>query len=363
MISNPISVAYFGGYDPNYSRVHMTLESLRRNNIKVYECRSRANSIITRLFSLTKQYAKIFKKIDVLMVCEAGHTYVPLAKILALITRKPLAFDAFISKYQVDVIERKKALPGSLKGKYFYFLDKLSCSLADLVFMDTSEHVDYICELINLKKEKFSYFLIGADDNLFYPMENRKKTGAIPQILFVGSFIPLHGVEYIIKAAHILEKENFNAMFKMVGEGMMREKAERLVRKLNIKNVEFFDNVPYEKIPEIISESDINLGQFSASKQVQIVIPIKVYESMAMRKPVITGYSKAIERIFKHKKSIYFCEIENEFLLAESIKDLITNEALRNKIADNGYKIVKNKMTPMVIGEKIKNDLTKLVRS
>jgi len=355
-----VSIAYFGGYECLYSRVITTLKGLRENNVKVYECRSRHPIILLRLISLSWQYLKIFRRINILMVCEAGQSYVPLAKILALLTGKLLVFDAFISQYHVNVLERKKCSKKSIRAIWYYYLDKVACILPDLVFLDSPEHIDYFCKLFDFSKRKFSYFPIGADNEIFFPCE-KEKTNSVPQVLFWGSFLPLHGVEYIVRAAKILENRKIKIGVVMIGDGMLRSGAEKLALKLKVRNLRFKNFIHYKKLSEIIIKSDICLGQFSGSKQVQIVIPIKVYEAAAMRKPIITGFSSAVNRFFKHKKNIYFCEIENSESLADGIENILKSKKLADGISEGGYRTYKKNFTPDKIGKKIIKDLTNLI--
>ena len=126
MSAIPRKVVYFGGYDPEYTRSRVVIKALRRRGIDVAECVSRARPRLLRLILLSRAYVSACRGASVLIVSAGGQSYVPLAKLLALATRKPLVFDAFFSYYMVNVIDTKRLNSRSLKGLYFYYLDRAS---------------------------------------------------------------------------------------------------------------------------------------------------------------------------------------------------------------------------------------------
>lgn len=356
-----LSIAYFGGYDPLYARVRITLKGLRQNDVQVFECQSRYPIKLIRLVILAFKYIKIAGKVDILMVCEAGQAYVPLAKILALLTSKPLALDAFLSYYHVKIIEAQKnknRLFQFISAFYYYYLDKISCWLADFVLLDTEGHIDYFCGTFNISKSKFRVFPIGSDDEWFFPTPQNKKSDFIT-VLCVSTFYPLHGVKYIIEAAKLLESiPGFPALqFVFVGNGHMRTGAEDLASKLSLKKIIFKDSVLPYQLPKIIDRADICLGQFGDTQQAKMVIPFKIWDAMAMEKPVITQKTELIQSAFRDRENIVLCNSADPESLAKAIKFLAENPAKRKKIAENGRRVFETRATLKVLGAWLKSIL------
>ena len=350
-MTNPkTAIAYFGNYPPLYTRVRTTLKGLRKNNITIYECWSDYPWLLIRLMILAIKYLKVASKVNLLMVSEGGQAYVPLAKMLAWLTQKPLLFDAFLSYYHVKVIDTKAIKPNSIKSRYYFYLDKKSCGLADLVLLDTNEHINYFCKTFILPKSKFTALPVGSDDEWFYPMPNENSNKNKEFIIFlVASFYPLHGVEYVVRAAKILEKRP-EIKFILVGNGPMRKATEELARSLALKNIRFRDSIPPYQLPYLMKEADVCLGQFGGTEHTQLVVPAKVYDAMAMAKPIITGSTNAVRAVFKDRENIILCPVANPETLAEAILLLKENAILREKIAQNGYKLFQEKFTPAKTG-------------
>ena len=71
---------------------------------------------------------------------------------------------------------------------------------------------------------------------------------------------------------------------------------------------------------------------------------------------MITSDTPAIRELFTDKKDVFLCKAKDEKSLVDAILTLKKNRALRDKIADNGYKLYKKYCTPEKIGEEILKD-------
>lgn len=348
-----MKVCYFGIYDKNYSRNKILISGLRKNGVEVIECNSRKHSLL-KYFDLISQYWKLRKQIDIMIIGFPGQTIMPLAK---LICRKKIIFDAFLSLYDSMIFDRKLAPEKSLKAKYYWFLDWLSCKLADKVLLDTNEHINYFIKTFKIKSEKFHRIFIGADNVVFYPRVIKKNTDKFI-VHFHGTYIPLQGIKYIIEAANILKDENI--IIRLIGNGQEYKSIKEKISYFNLQDkIELVNFVPIEKISEYISESDICLGIFGDTLKTKRVIPNKIYECIAMKKPVITADTQAIREIFQDNKQLALCKISNGESLAEKILELKNNLELREKLSINGFNMYKNKFCPKILGLELKNILKK----
>ncbi|KKK96593.1 hypothetical protein LCGC14_2661220 [marine sediment metagenome] len=180
-----------------------------------------------------------------------------------------------------------------------------------------------------------------------------------------GGYIPLHGVEFMLRAFKHLEKYD-DIYFSMIGKGQTYEKNLKLAQELNIKNIEFIPKLflkkDLEKLPEIISNFDIGLGLFGRSIKTLLAIPNKVFEGLAMKIPMITSKSPAINELLSDKENIILCERANPKSLAKAIIRLKEDEDLISRIKEEGFKLFKNYLTSKEIGKKLINVLDGIIR-
>lgn len=348
-----MKICYFGIYDKNYSRNKILISGLRKNRVEVIECSDRTESIF-KYFKLIGKYWKQGRQTDLIIVGFPGWQSAILAKIL---TRKPVVFDAYLSLYNVMVYDRKACSVKSFRARYYWFLDWLASKLADLVLLDTNTHIEYFIKTFGFKREKFLRVLIGADNNIFYPREaerNKKFT-----IVFHGWFIPVQGIEYIIKAAKIL-KDYKDIQFQLIGVGQEYQRMVNLTKKLSLDNISFLGKKKYDQLVKYLAKMDVGLGNFGHSEKTLMVIANKSYEVIAMGKAHISADVPAMRELFKDRENILFCQRANPESLAQKILELKNNQELRKRIAQNGYELYKSKATPEIIAKELLTNLKDL---
>lgn len=334
----------------------MIKKGLLANDVKLIECHW-AGPIIFRYVLLSLKFLQSCRKCDVIFVAFPGNEDVPLAWVLGKFFGKQVVFDAFISRYDTKVLDRHEHRPNSFMAKLDYFLDWQASFLANKVLLDTKSHITFFVKTFSLPQPKFNRIFVGTDEAVFFP----RKHGANNTIIigFHGYYIPLQGVKYIIEAAYLLRHE-MNLTFRLLGNGPDFKQCLELAKKWKLKNIEFLEPISYESLPEFISQVDIYLGgPFGRSGKAGRVIPNKVYEALAMSKPVIVGYSGATRELLTNGKDCYMVERADARKLALAIKTLVDNDNLREKIAREGHALFRKHLTTKSIGKELLSVLEK----
>lgn len=383
-----MKICFFGTYEKDYPSNRIIIKGLRKNGINVVEChislwekQQNKHGNFLKIFSILKliidllvAYAKLCfmffsrcKNVDVFIIGYIGQLDIFFLKALLLFKKnKPkILFAPLVSLHDTAIIDRGLYGKNNLFSKLLFYIDKLSFKMADIVIFDTNEHINYICDLFNLDKNKFKRIWVGADEDVFYPFGLKNnvilaKAGIHAydnnnndfQVLFIGKYIPLHGLEYIIKAAKLLENEK-GIKFKMIGNGQLYDEIIALSKELNIKNIDFIEWVEYNKLVNEINKADVILGIFGGTDKSSRVIPNKVFQAIACGKPVVTGDSPAIRELFTDKENIALCENRNAESLRNAILELKNDNGLRENLANNSYKIFKNSLTCKEIGKEL----------
>ena len=155
-----MTICYFGDYDKKYARNRVLIRGLKENGVGVLECNAAENDP-HKFRHLIKKHKTVYNKYDLMIVGYSAITrsMVPLAK---LISRKPIVWDAFFSLYDAWVFDKKLTRPNGPKAYYYWFLDWLSCRLADKILLDTNEHIEYFVKTFRIRKDKFIRVLVGA---------------------------------------------------------------------------------------------------------------------------------------------------------------------------------------------------------
>ena len=374
-----MKVCYFGTYD-NKPRNRIIIEGLKQSGVEVYEChvdiwqniedKSQVKGFILKLRILLNFISGYIKLIfryfrlqehEIIIVGYPGYIDIFIAKLLSIIKKRPLIFDAFLSLYNTVVNDRKIVSPNNIIAKLCYFLDKTPCLMADKVFLDTQAHIEYFCQTFGLNHNKFARVFVGAEETVFYPKDSNLRNDSNQfKVLFYGQFIPLHGISFIIEAAKLLEQEK-NIEFTMIGIGQEHKKIRELADRLKVSNINWVNWVKYSELPQYINKADVCLGIFGASDKANCVIPNKVFQAMAMKKPIITSDTLASRELLLNKGNAILCERANAESLKDAIMLLYERESLRNHIAANGYKTFKEICSVKSIGEQVKKIIGELI--
>ncbi len=366
-------VCYWGTYDRDYPRNRILMEGLRRNEVEVSELnfplwgspadkvrRARGGwfsplLLVRWVWAYASLGARFLRspKPDFLVVGYSGHFDVFPAWCLSRLRRVPLVFDAFLSLYDSMVLDRDAMSRGSVKARILAWVDRNSCRLADRVLLDTSAHVEFFCEQFGLPREKFWVLPIGADDRIFKPAPLRESNGHPYTILHFGRYIPLHGLETVVRAAALLEASGEECRFLLVGDGEERQSIANLVKSLDVRNVEFVENQPPSQIAEMLKEADLSLGIFGTTGKASRVVPNKVYEALAAGRPVITGDSPAAREFLRDGEDCLLCEAGNPEALAAAIRRMRQDPPFSAKLAIGGRGSFEGKASPAVIGRQL----------
>lgn len=177
---------------------------------------------------------------------------------------------------------------------------------------------------------------------------------------FIVGYIGTHGLAHSLDfIVHSLAKiKNKNIHFLFIGDGAIKETIVSIAKKLNLKNITFLPPIPKEDVPKYLSIIDVSLAPLKKEDNFKTVIPSKIFEASAMKKPTLLGVEgQALEIIEQYNAGLCFePENENDFLekleLIRSDKKLyielqegcrILAKAFdRNKLANKMLDIIKD---------------------
>ena len=378
--NNALRVCYFGTYRENYSRNEMMIAGLRMNGVTVTEChqtlwhgikdRVRVASgewvkpsfwwrAIRAYWSLLRSYGHV-GDYDVLIVGYPGQFDVFLARILSWLKHKPLIWDVFMSIYLISM-ERGLDKQNRLSIGLLRLIEGMALKLPDQLILDTSEYVRWFEQNYKISGTRFRLVPTGADDRVFSPMQHNQKMDSKFRVLYAGTFIPNHGIRYMVEAAKLLSN-NPAILFEFIGNGPELEYARQFVTENQLTNVDFSEWMEKHQLIGRINQADVCMGAFGVTPQSLMTVQNKIYETIAMAKPLISGDSPAVRQAFTHGEHIYLCERTSGRAIADAILDLSTDDTLREKIAQNGYKLYKEKYDLLNNGKLFASHLSEVIR-
>lgn len=310
-------------------------------------------------YNLLITYIRLIKKFldlpnfDLMILGYPGLIDIFPARLLCWYKKKPLVWDILMSLYLISV-EEESGSKRKLLNRIIMYVEHIASHLPDWLIIDTKIYADWFITNYRIPTKKYFLLPLGTDDRVFKPVEFMNCQNNKFVCIYYGTFVPSHGVSNIVKAAQLLNN-NHDIHFLLIGDGPEKERNITLAKQYNLKNITFMNWLDEEKLITQISNADVCLGTFGSTPHSLITIQNKIYEGLAMAKPVITGKSPAIQLVLKNKENIYLCERENPQAIVNAILELWSNPDIREKIAIQGYDIYKENFSLKITGEKLLN--------
>lgn len=175
-------------------------------------------------------------------------------------------------------------------------------------------------------------------------------------VSFIGTHGMAHGLDTVLRAAQILEVRK-EILFLMVGDGAERNRILNEKDALGLDNVMMLGQQEKRLMPHFISASDACMVLLRKSDLFKTVIPSKIFEAMAMERPIIHGVEGESREIIEKAGCGICIEPENAAELADAVLTLYKDSALCRRLAANGLKYVRAKYSRDDLADKYLNIL------
>jgi len=361
---------FLGAYDPDYPRNAVIRKGLRKIGAPAAECRAdrhlkfwaRYPLLLLRLLGAGAKTAGVrpsagagaaaARRPRCLFVPEFCQKDVPLARFWATLTARKVVFDPLAARYETKVADWRRLAPDSPAAWWNFQIDRAAFAGADLVLADTAAHKAYYCETYGLDPDKVAVLPLGYDDDVFKPgPEPASRPGDTAasaerafEVLFTGSFLPLHGTDVIVDAARIVAARDPGVRFTLAGTGRTLDAARRAAAGL--PNVVFAGWRPFSALPASIAAADVCLGIFGRTEKARRVVPHKLVQAMGMGRAVVTARTPAAGEFFTHRENVVFCDEPLAGSLAAAVLELKADAGLRERVARAGCALVRARFSP-----------------
>lgn len=262
--------------------------------------------------------------------------------------------DCFISLYDTVITDRKLLSPHSLAAHVLRIVESRAYRTADRIIVDTDLNAGYFAETFGLAPSKIMSLPLSIDGDNFRPAPYQPH-GDSCTVLFIGTFVPLQGVDAIARAALVLESHR-DVRFRLIGSGQTADAVERIFANRRPANVEWITRwMDSENLAREIRSADICLGIFGAGPKTQRVWPLKNYAYMAVGRAIITGDTSQARHMMQRADAVPFLTVPqgDPTALASAITDLAGDPERRRKYAENAHRYYEKNLSPQTALEQI----------
>ena len=181
----------------------------------------------------------------------------------------------------------------------------------------TDSFRDYLLKK-NIDDSKIFVVKNGINTGLFQPRQKiQNKKDFI--VGYMGTLGLAHGLDFILECAKDVQLLDKDIKFYFVGDGAVRKKLRARAKELNLANVHFFDSIPKKEVPSMIETFDVGLVNLKKSETFRSVIPSKIFELGAMKKPILIGVDGEARKMVEDYELGHFFEPENKQKFIEKL--------------------------------------------
>ncbi|MBA7674568.1 D-inositol-3-phosphate glycosyltransferase [subsurface metagenome] len=303
-----------------------------------FDLRNRFN--LTRIYRLTK----IMKAKNIQIVHSQGGRADFFARIAAKMAKVPAVVSTVAMPVEgFDV--------GLLRKGIYVILDRFSERFVDRFIVVSEALRDRLIKKHKIPSRKVVKICNGIEveefrKSLVSTNKIREEFNIKPDVQLVGTIGRLvyqKGLPYFIQAIKQMLKGSFRVgskiKFLIVGEGILRNRLEKLVKRLGIENKVVFAGFRKD-VKGILSTLDILVLPSILEGQ-----PIIILEAMAMEKPIVATNIEGVNEIIKDGVTGMLVPSKDSCALAEAIIYLLRENKKAQEIGKTAREIVKQRFS------------------
>ena len=265
-------------------------------------------------YALMAFFVGLFIKADVIIGTSPQFFTAVSAKYLSIFKMKPWIMEVR------DIWPESIAAVNSIKrtSQTYKFLERLEISLyksANNIVVVTDSFKKQLSER-GIFESKIHVVKNGVNLSSYKPQEKEDKI--LKQlrlenkfvVSYIGTLGSAHALGFILECLKDVDDPNIH--FLILGEGSERLTLIEKAKELKLTNVQILSSVSKSEVKKYINISDVALVNLKKSNTFLSVIPSKIFENVAMQKPILLGVDGEARSIVEHYKVGLFFEPENK---------------------------------------------------
>jgi glycosyltransferase involved in cell wall biosynthesis len=192
---------------------------------------------------------------------------------------------------------------------------------------------------------KVSTVTNGADVEFWRPCDSpvalRHRLGLEDSfvVLYIGAHGISHSLGRILESAERLQ-DYPSIQFLFVGDGAEKDKLLQHAQEARLENIRFLDPVDKENVREFYNMADICLVPLRDVPLFETFIPSKMFEIMAMGRPIIGSLRGEAADILQRSKGALVVAPEDSEAIGRAILELYNNPERARTMGENGRRFV-----------------------
>ncbi len=185
--------------------------------------------------------------------------------------------------------------------------------------------------------------LVASEDNVERGSAASSSSPTV-NLLFLSNLIPSKGVYVLLDACKILKEKGMDFHCNFVGgesKEINRSVFDQAVCERALDDCVTYHGPKYGEDKERYWE----MADVFVQPTFEDCFPLTILEAMQHHKPIVSTNEGAVPDMVLDGENGFICKREDAFSLASALERLIVDEALRNTMGEEGYRIYLEKFT------------------
>ena len=197
----------------------------------------------------------------------------------------------------------------------------------------------------------------GVDLRFFSPMEKdhryAEQLGIDGKFVaaYVGTHGMAHGLDLLVEAAERL-RERSDIVILLAGDGAERKRLEAEVERRGLTNIRLLGQLAKTEMPKLWAVTDVSLVILKKLDLFLTVIPSQIFESMAMKKPILLGVAGESAELLEESGAGICIEPDNLDQLVMAIEALAASDARRSELGERGRRYAQAQFDRTVLADR-----------
>lgn len=244
-----------------------------------------------------------------------------------------------------EMIKEKLWIPKLFRrwvSSCYFLFEKIAFNFIDMVWYPVEDIGNHYSNLNKNKK-----LLVRNIPQLeHFKRISNNNTQILNQFIYIGNMVEDRGIKELIEGFALFNENNRGYRLLLVGPFLSiqyKQDINNLISSLNLNTVvKVIGKIPYQDIPQILSESKVGLLNFLPTPNNMHGLPNKLFEYMAVGLPVIVSNFPNYKNIVEFNRIGICVDPTNRRVIASALERLVKNEKERNEMGVRGKKLVEN---------------------
>jgi len=345
-----------GGYDVTLIVQHDKNEVV--DGVKIIPL-SKPRNRFTRIFGLTWRVflLALRQKADVYHFHDPE--LLPVGILLKLLTRSKVIYD--VHEDYPKMIRIKHWIPKLFR--------ELAAFLFERIEVRGGRAIDAIVTVNEVIGGRFgrnkvvllkNYPLLALSEAILRPKAAKASNSSEAKLIYVGGLTRSRGIKEIVEAVGAIDK--LNIQLDLIGKFTEPSFKEEVCRLSGFRKIRLVGWVSHPEVWEYLQEADIGLMCLHPVGDYTYGLPVKLFEYMAAGLPIIASNFPLWENFFKEHGCGITVNPLNAKEITRAIEYLLDHLEVREKMGENGRRVVLEKYNWESEGEKLLELYEELLR-